>query len=50
MIKLLMPLAGIATLIALSGNSIDFDSLPPWALVLPVTSAIIIAILVSSSR
>ena len=50
MIKLLMPLAGIAALVAYSGNSIDFDSLPPWALLLPVTSAIIIAILVSSSR
>lgn len=50
MIKLLIPLAAIAGLVAISGNSIDFDTLPPWALVLPVTSAIIIAILVSSSR
>lgn len=50
MMKLLMPLVGIAALVAYSNHMIDFDAVPPWLLVLPVTSAIIIAILVTSSR
>ncbi len=50
MLKLMMPLAGIAALVAYSNNMINFDAVPPWLLVLPVASAIIITVLVTSSR
>ena len=50
MLKLMMPPAGIAALVAYANDMFNFDAMPPWMLLLPVTSSIIIAVLVSSSR
>lgn len=48
--KLLVPLAGIVALVAYANDAIDVTAIPPWLMVLPVTSAVIIGVLISSSR